>query len=854
MNKESESRDFAADGDAAILGDTSLSSAKDVDRQHPNYRRLVLPDPAAFRYLEEDPSTTVLERRRRLSGYVLYFIEQWGCSRMHPTFVIVTYTGQEQHSIVVGVLSIPTDESAWSPRLRVYLKAITKYHARKRETPLGTLMVTNLSGFPSALTVVHVPDGDLRTHREEFVTNINLKRLGCSGRAGLMVAPPTAATQTKFMHTYKTSDQLSISGAVIELVKLCQVALMLFDELPAEYADGLLCDVTETALNEWWSDIGSDIYNVDPSDGILGPTTVAALLGLLMGARKRLSVSGMPVSKDVFDIMNTKRAIGCFQSSQKLERTRRLDKQTLLRLHRVTAKAASGEGWTVPRAVKSTVAELSGRGGEMVNGREKAAIAEIETLDIETFIRLGTGDRFKWLWHGKPRKNNETTVSGSIVGEDGWVFRDNEQGGYQWSNKRSDSLEDGLSMKHNISDYFYHNHTHSSQASMDHMDKDQALRKAVLKNVTGRVKGVVSKRGTKADPSKVSAEEAVTEATETPIRESNSFINGFETGPAIKRHHRSRTNSSTAASEVSSWVPSRPDAPKTETTGSSAKSSNRTSADFLEAPPINHKSNEPRPDYLQLISRASGITSRGRDHEDMELVETRHKLIDDTMAIKKMEHFDWASSQLPPLHSTRSFSHLLNSAKPGSLWERRWPRQLSFTSMVDVMAAAQPPPLTSEDYHLASIDPENALALEKSLASQNTVLEQRVQHLKSIEVPWIEAKMAQIEAYDQQCGRDQSKLDIVYRHKSEERQALQEASEELLQQERVALTDAHKDIETLGAKLEYELSALQGKVEDVEDGLEEFERQVSIVEDRIREQLLEEKSSRDKAQSWFGWL
>ena len=855
MDKDTDSRDFAAEGKDGIFGDSLITSPGGGGHGRSNYRRLVLPDPAAFRYLEEDPSTTVLERRRRLTGYELYFIEQWGCSRMHPTYVIVTYTGQEQHSIMVGVLSIPNDESAWSPRLRVYLRAVTKYHARKRETPLGALMVTNLSGFPSALTVIQIPDGDLRNHREEFVTNENLKRLGCSGRAGLMAAPPTAATQTKFVQTYKTSDQLPIQGAVIELVKLCQVALMLFGKLPAEYADGLLCDVTEIALNEWWSDIGSDIFNIDPSDGILGPTTVSALLGLLMGARKRLSVYGAPVSKDVFDITNTKRATGHFQRSQKLERTRRLDKPTLSRLHRVTAKAASGEGWTMPRAVKSTVAELSGKGGDLVNGREKAAISEVETLDIETFIRLGSGDRFKWLWHGKPRKNNEASVLGSIVGDDGWVFEDNDQGGYQWSNKRKDTFEEGMTPRHNISDYFYHNHTHGSQTSMEqHVDKDQALRRTVLKNVTGRVKGVVGRRGAKTETSKTSIDEGFLEIGETPFGESSGFKTAFETVPYIDRNFRSRANSSTGPSETSSRVASRADVRQLAMMKASEEAPLLDEDAPIEMLSNKSKLNETRPDYLQLISRASGITSRGREHEDMENVDKRQKQMTDTTAIKKMEQFDWASSQLPALHTARSFSYLLNDTKPSTLWERRWPRQLSFTAMVDVLAAAQPSNVDSDDYDSANLDGQGALALERSLASQNRVMEQRLHHLKTIEVPWIEIKMAQIEAYDQQYGRDQSRLDLVIQHKTEERHSLQDASEELLQQERRALEDVNKDIETLGAKLEYELSALQSKVEDVEDGLEDFERQVGMVEARIQDSVVEDQSGSKQSRSWFAWL
>ncbi|KAL9577050.1 MAG: hypothetical protein Q9212_006627, partial [Teloschistes hypoglaucus] len=468
-----------------------MSSTEEVESKQepatptrPAHQRFVFTDPAAFRYLEEDPSTTVLERRRRLHGYELYFIEQWACSRVHPTFVITTYTGLEQHSVLVSVLSVPTDEEAWSPRLRVYFKAISKYHARKKETPLGTLMVTNLSGFPSALTVILVPDGDLRKHREDFIVNENLKRMGCTGRTGLNLSHPVQATEGKFYRLYHTSDRIPLYSAVIELVKLCQAALVLFGKLAPEYADGLLCDITEQAINEWWNDIGAEIYNVEPSDGILGPTTVAALIGLLIGSRNRLHAYGAPVAKDAYDLAATKRAVAYFQKSQKVEkRTRRLDRPTLKQLHRATNKAArSSEGWNVPRAVKSTMAELSGKGNELAAGeaREKAGIADIETLDIDTFVQLTSGERCKWLWYGKPRKS-DSDVFKQLGGDDGMVLENDDHGGYVWSKQQRDSVIDDHSR-------FGRSHTHTSQEStFDGPEKDQVLRRTVLKSVAGRM-------------------------------------------------------------------------------------------------------------------------------------------------------------------------------------------------------------------------------------------------------------------------------------------------------------------------------------------------------------------------------
>lgn len=71
------------------------------------------------------------------------------------------------------------------------------------------------------------------------------------------LSTPVAATQAKFMQLYHTSDRVPLHNAVLEMVKLCQVALVLFGKLAPEYCDGLLCDVTERGINDWWNDIGA---------------------------------------------------------------------------------------------------------------------------------------------------------------------------------------------------------------------------------------------------------------------------------------------------------------------------------------------------------------------------------------------------------------------------------------------------------------------------------------------------------------------------------------------------------------------------------------------------------------------
>ena len=868
MDKDTEERDFAT-------GNTGVTDPNGSPNRPANgdsipqaaHQRLVFTDPAAFRYLEEDPSTIVLERRRRLKGYELYVVEQWACSRVHPTFVITTYTGLEQNTVIVGVLSVPTNEELWSPRLRVYFQAITKYHARRKETPLGTLMVTNLSVFPSALTVIAVPDGDLKKHKEDFIVNENMKRLGCSGRTGLSLSQPIGATQAKFMQLYRTSDRIPLYNAAIELVKLCQVALLLFGKLAPEYADGLLCDVTEQAINDWWTELGTEYFNIDPSDGILGPTTVAALLGILMGARNRLNAAGAPVAKDVFDIVNTKRGIAYFQRSQKMERTRRFDRQTLDRLHRVTAKAASGKGWTVPRAVKSTAAELSGKGGEMVHGRDKASIAEVETLDIETFVQRGSGERFKWLWYGKPRKDSEGDVFSSLGGDEGMILNDNEQGG----GKTRGSIVDDTSLRHVLSDRIYLSPMLGSHTSIDHLEKDQGLRKAVFKNVSGkatdarsglgRIRDAVGRRGLRGHHHKHSKEvdlasdgESIKEKPWTSAEEPReSELNANASSNPIAQPNsgeQSLVGSQKSSRRGSSFTEEKKRPEKKDLKYSYKKVINSRefdkSASSLESPFIDMDATN-RSDYFNAMENASGVRPRTEGREPLDDSRKGSLTFEDTAAIKKMRNFEGHYYPASQLRNTRSLPKL--SANTPKYWDRRWPRQLSFTAMVDVVAADVDSDMAEHDSNVARQDAQTALSLEKSLAAQGRVMGERLQDCEAQVASWVVQRVDHIQIYEQQAGSEQARLDLIYHQKFDDHNELHDAWDDLLSEERSNLTEKVKDLETLGAKLEYELSALESKVEDVENGVAEFERQVLQIETRA-EELDEPREAKD---SWFGW-
>lgn len=791
-------------------------------------------------------------------------MEQWACSRVHPTFVITTYTGLEQHSVLVSVLSIPTNQEAWSPRLRIYLQAITKFHARKKETPLGTLMVTNLSGFPSALTVVPVPEGNIIKHRVDFVVNENLKRMGCSGRAGIHLSPPIGATQATFMRLYKTSDRVPVYSSVIELVKLCQVALIFYNKLAPEYADGLLCDVTEQAINDWWSDIGTEFFNTDPTDGILGPTTVAALLGTLLGARNRLAAYGAPVAKDVFDLTSIKRGIASFQKSQKLEKTRRFDRLTLERLHKVTAKAVSGQGWTVPRAVKSTVAELSGMGGHivmgMVGGRERVGIAEIETLDIDTFVQLAYGERCKWLWHGKPLKGNDAELFNNGLAEDSLVFSNDEHGGYIWSNSRRDSGIDDNS-RPGVTDRTYNLPTHGSQINLDPTMKDTAPRRTVLKSVTermtdarsglGRIKEAVGKTGLRGhyhkhskDENPPSDGESIKETTSTtPSHSGDKWTPSQEMKPGIVTQEPVYSEHPGGGGSITDDPPEAQKSTQSTTLEKKTPEIDADSVSSLDSGPRNLGPEVHSANHIRNMRQRDRYSTPSLDSLNLAEPPDTSKT---WLRSKGREHFAPESDRPLLLQRTKSFPHLPVGTQNSS-YEARWPRHLSFSAVVDVVAAGVDTASLEDIAARKSLDA--ALAIEDHLAMCTRQLATQLQDLSACDGSWVEQRVEDVNDLDVQYGKDQESLNQMYHQKLEEYNGLHAVSNECVAEKTASLADTIKEIENLAAKLEYELTALQLKIKDVENGATEFERQVLEIESRA-EELRDE--TRDRP-SWLSW-
>ncbi|RMZ67422.1 sin3 complex subunit [Pyrenophora seminiperda CCB06] len=829
-------------GDARVKSPTSPAG----------HQRFVLTDSVAARYIEEDLTTSchVLARRQKIEGYEIYLVEQWACSRTHPTFLITTYTGNPEDTVLATIISVPRNEEEWSPQMRLYFKSLTDNHARRKETPYGALMITNLSGFPSSLTVIPIPGGDLKTCRESFMVNENLKRLGCSGRLGIKLSPPSGATQAKFHQLYRTSEKIPFNASVIELVKLCQVALVLFGKLEPEYADGLLCDVTEKAINDWWIDFGSEYYTVEPHDGILGPTTVAALLGMLMGARNRLSACGAAVAKDVFDIEATQRGISHFQKSQHLPRTRRLDRHTLEKLRRASAKAASKEGWAVPRAFKSTVAELGGKGGEMVMGivgaGQKDGIAEVETVDIDQFVELVRGEHAKWLWHGKPRK----TISGDSMldrlagGEERATSPDKNDHAPKPA-RRETTEHQGIAKRDTTSLDLKKVETFTPEGIEKESFKDPSSKRAAIKAKLESGSGfhhIKNAVGLRTHASKLSRDDhsrhglyrtksGTPQPQYTDSRTSIDYDEGHSDDPYFLMSPHSTANEEPAFAKT-----------LTETPGASVTSLNahKTTgghqASNLQASVAESDISDQPERPPTVASSIAGSIYHGVDlNENLPVGQT---------------------SAVPPLlRRTQSGDQFdLHQAPRNDDW---WPRHLSF-STAEESVLRWPSISPSDDNAKQEVivpDNTNLVALTARYASQNLHstqlkrLHNQLLRLSSKDQNWVHSSLSEVLQLSAAVDADIETLESIYYPRLDTYHGLREDTHATVTNNRGQLTASLRELENVRDKLEYEISALRGKVEDIEDVVGEFERQVEFVESRVGEleNVLGER------ETWLRW-
>jgi predicted nucleic acid-binding Zn-ribbon protein len=108
----------------------------------------------------------------------------------------------------------------------------------------------------------------------------------------------------------------------------------------------------------------------------------------------------------------------------------------------------------------------------------------------------------------------------------------------------------------------------------------------------------------------------------------------------------------------------------------------------------------------------------------------------------------------------------------------------------------------------------------------------------------------QIEALNElltQSASDQDALETLYEPHLKAVRELQTHSEGLMRSEKERFEEYGKEVETLAAKLDYEIAGLKGRVEDVAVGVGDFEKGVRRVEERVGD--LEREGQ--KADGWW---
>ncbi|CAG7848712.1 SubName: Full=Related to SIN3 protein-binding protein STB2 {ECO:0000313/EMBL:CCA69064.1} [Serendipita indica DSM 11827] len=247
-----------------------------------------------------------------LEGYQMYAVEKWVVDRARFMKVVIVYTGNPKDVITVTVIT-PSSTLTVEQSQAEYdnaVKMLRRDGARPRQTVLGTIMCTSLANFRSDLNIVNIPGGHYLQSRDKLYVNINLLRLGCSGRTALTLDPPNESIQERLKQLYSIPaiavQRLGFETVVLSFVKLIQSALCIYDFYDSnEERNGLLGDHTVDSIQRWTLEIGEKLreLNLQPSERILDPPIVASILSVVVSMRSKLLgllPAGANVPKDPF--------------------------------------------------------------------------------------------------------------------------------------------------------------------------------------------------------------------------------------------------------------------------------------------------------------------------------------------------------------------------------------------------------------------------------------------------------------------------------------------------------------------------------------------------------------------------
>ncbi|KAI0765510.1 hypothetical protein BC629DRAFT_1596637 [Irpex lacteus] len=226
----------------------------------------------------------VVEEQIELWGYQIYAVEKWVVDRHRPVTVLTVLTGDPNHKITVTAISPSSNLSSIEAQLE-WEKAIhllRRDGARPKETNHGVIMVTSLANFRSDFTIVHIPGGNYLDVREQLYTNINVLRMGCSGRSALTLEEPSETTKDRFISSYYIPDKSVMRSPGLFKAVCSSSSSLCRLHWPSAGIQRWIAEVGEPLWKEWripqW----------------------CSTVSLVLTARNRLNGLGQYVPKDPF--------------------------------------------------------------------------------------------------------------------------------------------------------------------------------------------------------------------------------------------------------------------------------------------------------------------------------------------------------------------------------------------------------------------------------------------------------------------------------------------------------------------------------------------------------------------------
>lgn len=429
------------------ISSTSATPSQEAETKNESfieYGSFVFPDFRAVYQSGIKSMKNIVYEEVEVIGFEIYMVEQWAARRKLCT-LITSYNGNTQDKIRAVKILLPKDTTLWPESFKKYHQELLVY-ASPKVVDNNTFFITNLSSIPSALNMLHIDCGDFRVIWEEFKINYDLKRLRCVGRSALLLSSANSTSGNKFLQLYKIplkshsdTNQLQMEWdvqqplnpeeevleepglqvknkhksarayPVIELVTIVQTCLHYFSlfAFPKE-RNGLLCDYTKKGINEWWNIYGKVYLGIDRprNEATMGPTTVAAIVSLVLSCYFKLMVTGSMSGKEPFDEEDFFAGVYSFQKkyglSKKHTRTT-LDEATVTKLFQVSAKISNTDIFNFKTVVKSTMQDITGKGNFIQLSND------ILTSDLDSLITNIHSGKLSIIW-----KNVERTTKDLI--------------------------------------------------------------------------------------------------------------------------------------------------------------------------------------------------------------------------------------------------------------------------------------------------------------------------------------------------------------------------------------------------------------------------------------------------------